>query len=341
MEARTRELSESNARLTESLAHQTATAEVLRAITSSPADLQPVLDIIIESAVRLCRGEFGALFRFDGEMLELLAHDNVRPQALEALRKAFPAAPDRSTGLGRAILDRAVVHIPDVTTETGYRSPLESRTAGYRCVLSVPMLREGISTGVISITRRDPEPFSDTQIELVKTLADQGAIAIENARLFAELQARTRALTRSVDELKALGEIGQTVSATLELGTVLDTIVAHAVQLTETDGGTIWEYDETTQEFLLRATHGMTEEHVRTLRDTPLTFGEGVVGRAAVAREPVQIPDVLERGAYEGRMHDVLVRSGFRALLAVPLIREERIIGGLVVRRRTPGTFSP
>src|SRR5207247_2335216 len=92
---------------------------------------------------------------------------------------------------------------------------------------------------------------------------------------------------------------------------------------------------------LLRATHGMTEEHVRTLRDTPLTFGEGVVGRAAVAREPVQIPDVLERGAYEGRMHDVLVRSGFRALLAVPLIREERIIGGLVVRRRTPGTFSP
>ncbi|HET7006106.1 MAG TPA: ATP-binding protein, partial [Candidatus Binatia bacterium] len=189
--------------------------------------------------------------------------------------------------------------------------------------------------------RTEPRPFTDKQIKLLETFAAQAVIAIENVRLFKELDARTNELTRSVGELKALGEVSQAVSSTLDLETVLTRIVSHAVQLSGTDGGAIYEYDEPSQEFHLRATDHMEEELITALRNNPPRLGDGVVGRAAVNREPVVVPNILEEHGYAPRMRQLLERFGFRASLAVPLLREDRIIGGLVVRRKATGEFRP
>jgi signal transduction histidine kinase len=194
---------------------------------------------------------------------------------------------------------------------------------------------------MLTARRTEVRPFTLTQIKLLETFADQAVIAIENVRLFRELDERTHELTRSVGELKALGEVGQAVSSTLDLETVLTRIVSHAVQLSGTDGGAIYEYDERSEEFLLRATDHMEEELITALRNNPPRLGDGVVGRAAASREPVVVPNILEEHAYAPRMRQMLERFGFRASLAVPLLREERIIGGLVVRRKSAGEFRP
>ena len=159
--------------------------------------------------------------------------------------------------------------------------------------------------------------------------------------LFKELDERTNELTRSVGELKALGEVSQVVSSTLDLEAVLTRIVSHAVQLSGTDGGAIYEYDESSEEFQLRATDHMEEELITALRANPPRLGDGVIGRAAVSREPVEVPNILQERAYAPRLRQLLERFGFRASLAVPLLREDRIIGGLVVRRKSTGEFRP
>src|SRR4029079_8303275 len=164
---------------------------------------------------------------------------------------------------------------------------------------------------------------------------------IENVRLFKELDERTSELTRSVGELKALGEVGQAVSSTLDLETVLTRIVSHAVQLSGTDGGSIYEYDETSEEFHLRATDHMEDELIASLRANPPRLGDGVVGRAAANREPIQIPNILEEHAYAPRMRQLLERFGFRSSLAVPLLQKDRIVGGVGVRRKSTGEFRP
>jgi len=137
-----------------------------------------------------------------------------------------------------------------------------------------------------------------------------------------------------------LGEVGQAVSSTLDLQTVLSTIVGHAVQLSGTNGGVIYEYDEAMQEFLLRASYRMEEELLKELRAAPIRLGEGAVGRAATSRAPVQVPDISDAQEYTPRFRPVLARLGYRSILAVPLLREERIVGGLVVWRQVPGSFS-
>ena len=186
-----------------------------------------------------------------------------------------------------------------------------------------------------------PGPFSDAQIELVQTFADQAVIAIENARLLSELKARTADLTRSVDQLTALGDVGRAVSSTLDLDTVLTTIVSRAAQLAGADGGSIYEYDEAAEEFALRATHNLDDEYLELRRGIRLRKGEGATGRMAITHEPAQVPDITVEGAYDSRLRDVLVRSGARAVLAVPLLREDHLVGGLVVNRNTPGEFPP
>jgi signal transduction histidine kinase/DNA-binding response OmpR family regulator len=160
------------------------------------------------------------------------------------------------------------------------------------------------------------------------------------AGLEQKVQARTRELSKALEEVRALSEVGRAVSSTLDLETVLRTIVSRANQLSGTDAGAIFEYDESAEEFFLRATQNLEEEAVEALRHTPLRKGEGAVGRVAVTRAPVQIPDIQDEGAYRGRLRDVLVRSGHRALLAVPLLREDHLLGGLVVNRKSPGEFS-
>ena len=161
------------------------------------------------------------------------------------------------------------------------------------------------------------------------------------ATLERKVEERTRELSEALEKLRALGEVGRAVSSTLDLETVLTTIVSRANQLSGTDAGAIYEYDEETQEFYLRATQNLEEEFVELLRATSIRKGEGVTGQMAETREPTQIPDILQEGAYQSRLRDPLIRLGYRALLAVPLLREDRIIGGLVVNRKIPGEFSP
>ena len=203
-------------------------------------------------------------------------------------------------------------------------------------------MRETEPVGVIFIRRTEVRPFTEKQIALLKTFADQAVIAIENVRLFQELQARTQELGRSVGELRALGEVGQAVSSTLDLETVLTRIASHAVQLSGADGGAIYEYDEATQEFQLRGSHQIEKELVDALRASPIQLGGGAVGQSAVSREPVQVTDVLDERQYAtARFRPMLGRLGYRSLLAVPLLREDRIMGGLTIYRRRTGSFSP
>ena len=204
------------------------------------------------------------------------------------------------------------------------------------------MLREGSSVGVITVSGSRSEPFSDEQIELLKTFADQAVIAIENVRLFQELQARTRELTRSVEELQALGEVSRAVSSTLDLQTVLDTVVSRAVQLSGAHGGVIYEYEEGPQEFHLRASHRLEDELAAGVRAAPIRLGEGAVGQAATTRAPVQVADILDERTYGlTRIRAVMTRLGYRSLLAVPLLLEQRIMGALTVWRQEAGNFAP
>src|SRR4029077_3655030 len=185
---------------------------------------------------------------------------------------------------------------------------------------------EGVPIGVIVIRRSEVRPFNEKQIKLLETFADQAVIAIENVRLFQELQERTRELVRSVGELKALGEVSQAVSSTLDLETVLTRIVSHAVQLSGTDCGVIYEFDETTEEFNLRASHRMETEVVEMLRVAPIHLGEGATGKAATSRSPVLVADIANEREYTGaRARPLLIRLGYRSLLSVPLLREQQI----------------
>jgi GAF domain-containing protein len=336
-----KELEARNRDLTTALEQQTATAEILRVISRSQTDVQPVFDTIVRSAVKLCDGLFSALYQFDGELLHHVVHHNYTPEALEASDRVYPARPSRALGSGRAILARAVAHIPDVEADPEYQHQALSRAIGFRGLLCVPMLREGAPIGVITVGRAEPGPFSESEIELLKTFADQAVIAIENVRLFKELEARTGELTQSVEQLTALGEVSRAVSSTLDVETVLSTIVSRASQLAGGAGCSIFEYDAAAQQFELRATHNDDTAFVEALRAVPLRKGEGLMGRAAEMREPIQIPDITQPGAYQSSVRDTLIRFGYRALLAVPLLREDQIIGSLSFNRKAPGEFPP
>ncbi len=179
------------------------------------------------------------------------------------------------------------------------------------------------------------------QDELGTLAGNLNRMSEELGRLYQQLEARSGELARLVEELKALGEVGQAVSSTLDLQTVLTTVVARAVELSATEGGVIYEYDEQTQEFHLTAAHHMHAELNEALQATPIQLGEGAVGQAAAMRAAVQISDTLDEREYGVmRLRPILAQLGYRSLLAIPLLREDRIVGGLVIWRREAGKFS-
>ncbi len=331
------ELQARNRALTEALEQQTATAEILRVISSSPTDLRPVLQTIAENAVRLCAALNATVLLVENGALRVEAHDG--PLEVDPIGDRRPLT--RGSASGRAVLEARAVHIPDVLRADAENFPVTigaARRLGHRTVLAVPLVREGVAIGVLFMRRAEPRPFSDKEIALLETFADQAVIAIENVRLFTELEARTQELTRSVDQLTALGEVGRAVSSTLDLETVLTTIVSRAVELSALDGGVVFEYDEAAEEFEQRASTGQ-EATAEARRRARIRKGEGVVGRTAIVSEPVHVPDITREGAYESRLRESLVESGVRALLAVPMLREGHLIGSLVVARNTPGDF--
>jgi signal transduction histidine kinase len=325
--------------LTEALEQQTATGEILRVIASSPTDIQPVMDAIVRNAARLVEADHALIGRAEGNRVRWVAvYGCVPPQT------AVSAPVVRDPTWGWAALENRTTQIEDVAPLYEQLPPevgVPARKLGIRTMLATPLLREGQTIGVLVMLRLAVRPFTDKQIKLLETFAAQAVIAIENVRLFQELQTRTQELARSVGQLTALGEVGQTVSSTLDLDTVLTSIVSHAVQLSGTDGGAIYEYDDASEAFTLRATHRMEDEIIQILRSDPIRIGEGAVGQAAARRQPVQIADISTEGSYHGRLREVALRTGWRALLALPMLREDRIVGSLVVRRKVPGEFAP
>ena len=336
-------LDQRNRDLTESLEQQTATSEILRVISRSQTDVQPVFDTIARAALELCGANAGNVFTYDGNLVHLMSIVSVDSAYAERLARYFPQPPGRRTAVLRAIDTGGAVAIPDVLDDVDYDPQVgaHSVAGGFRSVLAVPLLREGRAIGGIAVGRPEPGSFTDAQIALLQTFADQAVIAIENVRLFKELQARTAELTRSVGELRALGEVGQAVSSTLDLETVLHTIVTRATQLTGMDGGSIYEYDEAREEFHLHTADRLPDELAEALRATPMRKGEGALGRMALTGEPVAISDIGDETVYQSRVRDLLVALGFRSLLAVPLVRDDQILGGIAVNRKAPGGFAP
>src|SRR5262252_2676932 len=184
--ALTRELTEAREQQTEAVEYQTATGEVLKVISRSPTDVQPVFDMIAESAARLCEGQFCFVYRFDGQLLHFVAHHSLTPEVLEMNRRAYPAPPSRRSAAARAILERNFVQIPDIHADPDYVLGAQAMVGHYRSVVGVPILRDGVPIGAIAVARAPAGLLPDRQIELLKTFADQAVIAIENARLFNE-----------------------------------------------------------------------------------------------------------------------------------------------------------
>ena len=348
--ARQAALAADGARLHESLAHcrrelsaaleqQAATGEILRVLSRSPSDLQSVLATIIANATRLCQANLAFVMLRTGGRLSLAARTGCTPEFADYLERGFEL--NRETTTSRAALDGKPVQIADFMTEPGVRVTESHHRERVHTVLAVPLLGDRGVLGVLTIWRHEIQPFSDNQIALLQTFADQAVIAIENVRLFNELEARTTQLARTVAQLKALSEVGDAVSSTLDLDTVLDTIVSRANQLAGMEGGAIYEYEEALQEFRLRATDRMPDELVDVLRSNPMAKGEGAIGRLATAGEPITIRDVADGDAYQSRVRDILLSCGYRSLLAVPLLRNERLLGGLVVSRKQAGGFDP
>ena len=328
--------------LRESLQEQTATSEVLQTISSSPGDLEPVFATMLEKAVRICDAKFGNIYRWDGEALHLAASHNT-PPAFAAARRRSPQRGGAAGIIGRMLATKTVIHIADLATDQAYIERSNPRTVeafelgGVRTVLAVPMLKENELIGSFTLCRQEVRPFIDKQIALVASFAAQAVIAIENARLLNELRQRTDELGRSVGELHALGEVSQAVNSTLDLETVLSTIVAKAVQLSGTEAGAIYVFDHAQCEFHLRATYGMDQGLIDALARQHIDLDDPNVELILAQREAIQVADLKEEAASD--INEIILRAGYRARLVAPLLRGEQMVGLLVVRRRTPGAF--
>jgi signal transduction histidine kinase len=342
LEARTRELAEVRGHLSEALEQQTATSEVLRAITGSPGDLKPVFEAILTNARRLCEAKFGHLLIYDGERFRVAAV-HAAPSILTDFLNRGPFPAGAATGLGRLASTKRVVHVADLKAEQAYldRDPLRVATvdgAGARTGLAVPMLKENKLVGAIVIYRQEVRPFTDRQIELVSTFADQAAIAIENVRLFDDVQARTRELTESLQQQTATADMLKVIGrSTFDLQAVLDTLTESAARLCRADRAAIRLSKDGAYHHV--ASYGFTPEQKEYMKEHALRPDRGsVTGRVVLQGNAVHVVDT--KADAEIRL---TVGSGFanvRTVLGVPMLREGTPTGVLILTRSTVEPFT-
>jgi signal transduction histidine kinase/putative methionine-R-sulfoxide reductase with GAF domain len=323
--------------LRESLQQQTATADVLKVISRSTFDLQGVLDALIESACRLCDAEGSSIIRPHGDVYTVAANFGQSASHEQAMRQ-LTFRPGRDTCAGRVLLEGRPVHIQDCEADPDYEPPGILKIAGNRAILGVPLLREGNPIGVLTMTRSTARPFTKKQIELATTFADQAVIAIENVRLFDEVQARTRELSEALEQQTATSEVLRTISsAPGELEPVFETILANAVQLCGAKFGvmSLREGDA----FAVIATRGAPSAFVEERRREPLirlTPGHNLE-RAVRTKDVVHVPDILA----DPESAPVLAKfGGAKALVNVPLLKDGDLIGSIVIFRQEAGPFT-
>ena len=246
-----------------------------------------------------------------------------------------PVVLDRETLAGRVGLDRRATQITDVLADPDYGLTDAQRVAGYRTVMGVPMLLDGDVVGMLTVWRTQVDPFSDRAVEVLTTFAAQAALAVRTVDLIGTLESRTDELGRKVTQLEALGTVGQAVSSSLNLTEVLNTIITQAVRLSGSDGGSIYEFDEDAKEFRVETVCGTSPEAFDALRRARIGLDDTFIGKAAALGRALELTDL--RDAPLDPHLSALAESGWRSLVAVPMLREGRIVGAMVIRRHTPG----
>jgi signal transduction histidine kinase len=319
-DARVRDLEK---RLAEALAREVTTSEILRVISQSQTDLQPVFEVIVRSAAQLCEATFAVMHRFDGQVVTFDAHYGMTEQEVAGSRDRFPLPTDRGTAVGRAILDRRTSHIHDIRLDAEYG--VRAWQALFRTVLAVPLLREGVPVGAIGLWRREVQPFSEKQIKLVETFAAQAVIAIENVRLFKELEARNSALTESLEQQTATSEILRVISSSpTDAQPVFDAIAANAAHLCSANDAQLLRVEGE----ILRLVAAFGVSAMPSVRR--LTRGH-LVGRAVIDRKTIHVRD-LEQALAE-YPESTAAQYGVQSALAVPLLRDGVALGVIRISR--------
>jgi signal transduction histidine kinase len=323
-----RKVEERTAELKQALEQQTATSEVLRVIGGSPSDVQPVFESILDNAVRLCDSPVAAIFRYDGKLLHLVAAKNWPPDALEKLRARWPAPPDPRLTSGRAILTRQIIRQQDTLADPTY-DQFTVPLGGWRTMLGIPMLREGEPLGVFVVAWPQPNKIFDRQVDVLKTFADQAAIAIENVRLFNETK-------ESLEQQTAIGEVLRAISDSLaDVKPVLDAVAERATRLCDATSATIYVLEGA----VLRRTafHGPPELlGGETLPYTP----ETLTGRTIAEGKPIHVPDIEQAQDSYPETWARAQKYGRHTMLAVPLMREGRPFGAMFLRRTEVRPFT-
>jgi signal transduction histidine kinase len=326
--------------LRQSLEQQTATSEVLRVISNSPTNVQPVFDSIAESAVRLCGGQFAFVVRFDGKVMDFASCFGLSAEGLDVFRSMMPMPASEDTAAGRAILRRAVVEIADVEADHAYGAQAQdlARTVAYRSIVAVPLLHESNPIGAIAVPRANTGSLPERQIALLQAFADQAVIAIRNVRLFDEVQARTEELSESLQQQTATADVLKIISrSTFDLRTVLQTLVESVARLCEADMTAIRRPEGSA--FLHVASHGSPTEYDEYMQSHPVEPARGTVaGRVLLEGKPVHIADAQADPEYT--MIGASKRAGFHTALGVPLLREGTPIGVIILARKKVQPFT-
>ena len=324
LEARTREL--------------TATGNVLKVISRSAFDLQTVLDALTKSAARLCVADTAIIRRREGDSYPVAATYGLTETQRDHFAK-YPTLPSRESVFGRAVMECRTIHVPDVLADPEYNRPQLQSFVAVRAMLGVPLIRDGVPVGVFTLQRRDPQPYSQQQIDLVTTFADQAVIAIENVRLFHEVQARTSEAQESLEYQTATADVLNIISrAPSQLQPVFDAIVKTAARLCEADSATVFQLADDGR-YHLTASHGYSPEYRGLLMRRPLSKGrDTAIGRMAVECKTIQIEDTLSDPEY--MFHEAQKLGGYRSILAVPLLRDGKAIAAIALGRSAVHRFS-
>ena len=331
------EVQSRTADLSEALQHQTATADVLKVISRSAFDLKSVLQTLIDSAAGLCGAKTSGIFMREGDMFRLEAGYSHTPE-YEEYERAHPSPLSRRSWIGRTALDKAMLHIPDVSQDLEHGIPDSPRIGGYKSILCVPLMREASVIGVLALSRPEVGPFSERQVELAQTLADQAVIAIENVRLFQEVQARTADLEEALQQQTATADVLKVISrSTFDLQSVLDALVQSAARVCEADNCVIFKREG--ELFRFAAQFGFSKEFEEYGQSHPHLLGGGsVTGRVAAEGRTIHIRDVLDDPDYAAAGYQQL--GNYRTALGVPLLRAGMPIGVFALSRSNVKPFT-